>query len=172
MSSVPNINSAINSAQTANQNGFAQIAKSFQSIGTALQSGDVTSAQTALTAFQKALQGASGASAQTTSTQPFGKDTKANTDYQSLTSALQSGNLSTAQKAYSSLQNDLTSAASAASATGAKSAHRGHHHHRSSGATDTTDSTTATTDTSSTSPTASASTSSGVASDGTLDVLA
>jgi hypothetical protein len=158
MSSISSVDSTPNPPQTANQSGFAQIAKSFQAIGSALQSGDVSSAQSALAAFQQALQGNSQSNPQTATNQPFGKNSQANTDYQNLTSALQSGNLANAQKAYASLQNDLQSAQST------KSAHKGHHHHRSSSATSSTSS--------STTPTSGSATSSTVDADGSLNLLA
>ena len=159
MSSISSINSTTNTNQLANQqNSFAQIAQNFQAIGSALQSGDLSSAQSSLTAFQQAVQGNSNSTSQTSSSQPFGKNSQANTDYQNLTSALQSGDLSTAQKAYTSLQNDLKSAQSA------KSAHKGHHHHHAASAT-------AATTSSSTTQTAST-TNSTVGSDGSLNVFA
>jgi hypothetical protein len=155
MSSISSVNSATTPIPTTNQNGFAQIAKSFQAIGSALQSGDVATAQTALTNFQQALQGMSQANSQAATNQPFGKNSQANTDYQNLTSALKSGDLSTAQKAYASLQNDLKSAQST------KSTHRGHHRHHTASATSST-----------TSPATTTTTSSTVASDGSLNLLA
>ena len=109
------------SPQAANQNQVNQLAKSFNAIGSALQSGDVSNAQSALTTFQQALQ----SSSQTTDQQPFGKNTMANMDYQSLTSDLQSGDLAGAQKAFTSLQNDLASP----STQSVQSAYLGHHHH-------------------------------------------
>jgi DNA-binding FadR family transcriptional regulator len=128
MSTISSVSSTTNpyqtADQTADQNGFAQIIKDFHSIGSALQSGNVTAAQTALSAFQQDLQGNS----QTSASQPFAKNSQANTDYQSLVGALQSGNLSSAQQAFASLQTDLK-----AGQTSSKTAHRGHHHHHRSG---------------------------------------
>lgn len=121
MSSISSVSSTTNpyAYQTTSQNSFSQIAQDFQAVGSALQSGDLSAAQSALTTFQQALQGSSSQSSNTNS-QPFGKNSSANTDFQNLTSALQSGNLSGAQKAFASLQTDLKSA---------QSAHKGHHHH-------------------------------------------
>jgi hypothetical protein len=141
MNSISAISSATNPYETTNQNGFGQTLQDFKAIGSALQSGDVTTAQNALTTFQQDLQGNS----QTSSSQPFGKNSQANTDYQNLTSALQSGDLSGAQKAFTSLQSDL------------KAVHKGHHHHH--GASTTPPATT----------TSSAATSSTVDSDGDND---
>jgi outer membrane protein assembly factor BamD (BamD/ComL family) len=159
MSSISSVNSTTNPNQTTNQqSGYTQIAQNFQAIGSSLQSGDLSSAQSALAALQQALQGNSQSNSQTSSSQPFGKNSQANKDYQNLTSALQSGNLSTAQKAYASLQNDLKSAQST------KSAHKGHHHHHAASATSAT--------ASSTTPTTSSTSSSTVGSDGSLNVVA
>lgn len=146
MSNVSSVSSTTNAYQTTNQNNFGQSIQDFKAIGSALQSGDLSTAQSALATFQQDLQGNS----QTSANQPFGNNTQANTDYKSLTSALQSGDLSTAQKAFSSLQSDL------------KAAHKGHHHHHSSSATASTSS--------STTPTAS--TSSTMGNDGGLNVIA
>jgi hypothetical protein len=125
MSTIAGVASTTNSHQTADQNGFAQIIKDFNSMGRALQSGQVSTAQTALSAFQQDLQG----NARTSASQPFGNNSQANTDYQSLVGALQSGDLSSAQKAFASLKTDLNAAQ-----TSTKTARRGHHHRGSGGA--------------------------------------
>lgn len=153
MNSISSINSATSSSRTAAHQRFAQVAKNFHAIGTALQAGDVSSAQSALKSFQQAVQTNSQSSSQQTATnQPFGKNSQANGDYQTLTTALQSGNLSTAQQAFTSLQTDLKSAQST------QSAQKGHHHHHSSSETPATSSPTTTSST--------------VSSDGTLDAVA
>ena len=118
MSSISGISSTTNPYLSTNQNDLSQSIKDFQAIGSALQSGNLTNAQSALSAFQQDLQGSS----QSSSSQPFGTNTKANSDFQTLVSSLQSGNLSNAQQAFSSLQTDLKSS---------QSAHKGHHHHHS-----------------------------------------
>ena len=120
------MSSTTNPYQPTSLNSFSQIVQDFNSIGTALQSGNLSTAQSALATFQQDLQNNS----QTSTTQPFGNNSQANTDYQSLTSALQSGDLSGAQKAFSSLQTDLQGA-------GAGKAHKGHHHHGSGGGAST-----------------------------------
>jgi hypothetical protein len=125
MSSISSLSSTASPYQTTSQNGPGQLIQDFNAIGSALQSGDLSSAQSALTTFQQNLQGDS----QTSSTGPFGQNSQANTDYQNLTTALKSGDLSGAQKAFASLKQDVSGA-------GAK-AHRGHHHHRSGGASET-----------------------------------
>lgn len=126
MSSISGISSNTNQYPPSSQNGFGQVVQDFQAIGTALQSGSLSSAQNALATFQQAVQPNSQAS----SSQPFGSNTQANSDYQNLVGALQSGNLSTAQQAFSSLQTDLKSTSS--------TTHGHHHHHHSSGTTSST----------------------------------
>ncbi|MGO8763999.1 MAG: hypothetical protein ACLQSR_02555 [Limisphaerales bacterium] len=128
MSSISSISSTTNLYQPANQNVGGQFVQDFQAIGSALQSGNLSTAQSALAAFQQDLQGNS----QTTSSQPFGTNTKANSDYQNLVTSLQSGDLTNAKQDFTSLQTDLKSASAASSA------HKGHHHHHSFSATDST----------------------------------
>jgi DNA-binding FadR family transcriptional regulator len=134
MSSVASVSSSTNPYQTS-QSNFAQFMQDFKAIGSALQSGNLSSAQSALAAFQKDLQGNSQSSTSSTTNQPFGKNSQANTDYQSLVTALQSGDTAGAQKAFTSLQSDL------------KTGHKGHHHHHgSSTTTDTVSPSTSSTD--------------------------
>lgn len=100
------VNPYLTSLATALQTNFGQSIKDFQSLGSALQAGNMSGAQTAFAALQKDLP----ASFQSTATQPFGNNTQANTDFQNLTSALRSGDLTGAQKAFASLGNDLKAA--------------------------------------------------------------
>jgi hypothetical protein len=116
MSNISSLASSTNAYQATSQNAPGQLAQNFQAIGSALQSGNLTSAQSALATFEQNLQ----ASSQSSPNQPFGKNGEANTDFQAMAGALKSGNLSSAQQAYTSLQSDLK---------GAQSAHQGHHHH-------------------------------------------
>jgi ribosomal protein S20 len=160
MSSISGVSPVTNPYQTNDQAGYGQMVQNFNAIGSALQSGDLTTAQSALTAFQQALPGSSS----TSTSQPFGKNSQANTDYQSLTSSLKSGDLASAQKAFTSLQKDLKPAQTT------QAAHKGHHHHHSSSATAATPAATTA------SPTVSSSTSStsdsAVGSDGSLNTFA
>jgi ribosomal protein S20 len=159
MNSISSVNPTTGPSQTTNHSGFGQIAEGLEVIGSALQSGDVASANSALTALQQALQDSAQSSLQTATSQPFGKNSQANTDYKNLTHALQFGDLSTAQQAYASLQNDLKSAQST------NSVHRGHHQYpHSSNATPSTSS--------STPPTFGSATSSIMDDKGNLNVLA
>lgn len=136
MSSVSSLVSASNLYPTVPQNPMAKALQAFSALGNALQSNDLTSAQTALAAFQQALPTASGNS-QSSQSQLFGGNSQANTAFQTLTTALQSGNLSGAQSAFSSLQTDLQSAAPGAG----KTHHRGGHHHGAAAPADTVNST-------------------------------
>jgi len=113
MSNISSVSPSNSNYPVTNQNSYDQSFQDLKAIGTALQSGDLTGAQSALTGFQQSLSGNSQASASS----PFGKNTQANKDYQALSSALQSGDQAGAQKAYASLQSDL------------KAARKGHHHH-------------------------------------------
>jgi len=121
MSSISSVSSSNPAYQNYNASNVKQTIQDFQAIGNALQSGDVSTAQSALTTFQQALSNSSNS--QSSTSQPFGKNSQANTDYQSLVSSLQSGNLTTAQQAFTSLQKDL------------KPVHKGHHHHHGSSTT-------------------------------------
>jgi len=79
----------------------------FDALQSALQSGNISSAQTAFAAFlqdvQKTAQGAGPGSI-------FGPGTQASKDLQNLGSALKSANLPGAQKAFALLQHDIQTA--------------------------------------------------------------
>jgi len=121
MSSISSVHSATEPSQVAIQSGVRKIAEGFDAIGSALQSGDVALAKSAMTALQQALQDSAQSSLQTAASQPISKNSQASSDYKALTKALQSGDLSTAQQAYASLQQDLKSA-------GATNSVQRHHH--------------------------------------------
>ena len=113
MSSISGVSSAASLYQP-NQNGFGQFIQSLNALGTALQSGNPSSAQSALSTFQQNLP----INSQTSSSQPFGNNTQANSDYTSLVNNVQSGNTTAAQSDLAKLQADL------------KAGHgHGHHHH-------------------------------------------
>ena len=115
---VSGINSATTAYQTSVQSSFNQRAQDFKALQTALQSGDVTSAQQAFASMQKDMQNSSQAAGATSN--PSGQSSQISTDFGTLQSALQSGDLSGAQ-----------------SAGAARGAHH-HHHHQSGGATSST----------------------------------
>ncbi len=103
MSSISSVSSVGNSYQPVNSNGSDPLMKSLRAVSSAVQSGNVADAQSALATFQKQLQGNSPASAH----QPFGSNHQANSAYQSLVHSVQTGDLAGAQQAVSSLKTDL-----------------------------------------------------------------
>jgi hypothetical protein len=151
---VCNCSSASQTYQNTVHQGFLQRMQDFKGLANALQSGDLTSAQSAFDTLQTDLQNApasSKTSALLDQTTTVGKDLKAVQD------ALQSGDLKAAQDAFTTLKQDLR---------GAHRAHGHHHGHRvgndsnaddGTSATTTTapdsSSTTSTTDTTETTPT-------------------
>jgi len=89
------------------QNPFQEIKQDFRQLASALQSGDLSGAQSAYSSIEQVLGANSGSSASTTSSS--GSSTLQN-DFAALGQALQSGDLSTAQSAFSQLQSDFQSA--------------------------------------------------------------
>ena len=87
MSSISNIASVsstvkpyltdLTSLASLTQTDFGQTIKDFQAIGSAIQSGNVKTAQTALAAFQRDFPD----NLQTAATQLFGKNNQANADF-------------------------------------------------------------------------------------------
>ena len=126
---VSGINAATTAYQTSVQSSFNQRAQDFKALQTALQSGDVTSAQQAFASVQKDMQNAAQAAGATSN--PSGQPSKIGTDFQTLQSALQSGDLSGAQSAFATLKQDMQS-------TGAAHGAHHHHHHKSGDATSST----------------------------------
>jgi hypothetical protein len=104
MSNISSVPGAIPPYQPTSQ--VSLYAQAFQSVGSALQAGDLSSAQSALTSFQQNLRSYSPSAAQ----QPFGRNSQANAAYQNLAGTLQSGDLSAAQRAFTDLQTSLSSA--------------------------------------------------------------
>jgi hypothetical protein len=105
--------------QTNDQGGL----QDFESLGNALQSGDLSDAQSAFSQLEQDMPGLSqllqsGSSSSSSSTQ----NSPIATALQSLQSSLQSGDLSGAQQAFANLQQNLQ---------GTSGTHhgRGHHHH-------------------------------------------
>jgi ribosomal protein S20 len=106
--------------------GFKPQIQDFKALQSALQSGDLSGAQSAFASLQKAMQNKSQAAG---ANNPSSQNSQLGNDMQSLQSALQGGDLSAAQKAFASLQQDMKSASQAA---GTGRAHR-HHHHQGGG---------------------------------------
>ncbi|MGD0626086.1 MAG: hypothetical protein ABSB32_15380 [Thermodesulfobacteriota bacterium] len=120
-------NQTQNGQQGSGQNAFAT---DFSALGKALQSGDLSAAQTAFAKLQQDTQSVQGhhhhhhhkASASTQSTAPTTSSPSAGsiagggqnqfaTDFSALGQALQSSDLSKAQQAYAKLQQDMQSVA-------------------------------------------------------------
>ena len=116
---VSNISSAANTQPTPANDGFNQLFTDFKGIGSAIQSGDLTSAQTALTSFQTDLQNNPG---KNPLSQLFKKNSRLGDDLTALQTALKSNDPASAQNAFQTLIQDMKSA---------MRAHRshGHHHH-------------------------------------------
>jgi hypothetical protein len=95
------------------QASYNQQRSDFQALASALQSGDINSAQQAFAQLQKD----SPRLAQALSSDPSSSDSPRIADLKSLASALKSGDISGAQQAFAKLQTEV------------KSAHHGHHHH-------------------------------------------
>ncbi len=106
--------------------GYGSIQQTKAAVGqlaTSLSSGDITSAQKAFANLQQSLGlPPSTTGATSTTTPPTPTNTLAS-DYAAIGQALQSGDLSGAQKAFASLEQD------AKTASNAKSGHRAHRHH-------------------------------------------
>jgi len=142
MSTVSGLSSTdlYSSYSSANQSGASQLFQNLNALGTALQSGDPSTAQSALSTLQTTV----SSNAQGSTSQPFGNNTAANSDYNTLVNAVNSGNTTDAQSALTKLKADL------------KSGHAHGHHHHGGGApppaptssTDSTDTTSSTTGTS------------------------
>jgi hypothetical protein len=118
------------------QSGIKQTKADFQALSTALQSGDLSGAQTAFAQLQKdnpriaqALNSSSGSSASSGTSSSGSSPTSA---LQSLGSALQNGDLSGAQAALAQVQQN------------APTQHAGHGHHHHGGAAASTDNATTT----------------------------
>ncbi|HTI69365.1 MAG TPA: hypothetical protein VMF06_05340 [Candidatus Limnocylindria bacterium] len=89
------------------QNTWKQRRQDFKSLESALQSGDLSSAQTAFSAVQKDIKSSPPG---TKGKDPFSNNPQASRDFQALQSALQSGDLASAQKAFASFQTDVKGA--------------------------------------------------------------
>lgn len=131
--SVSAVNAAQNSYWNTIQSKYNQPAQDFQNLASDIQSGDLTSAQTALAAFQKDIQNNPQSPLATALSDPTSQVSK---DFQALQTALQSNDTSAAQTAFAAVKQDL------------KTLHH-HHHHKAADDTDGTQSTTDTTSASS-----------------------
>lgn len=148
-----------------------QIQQDFKQLAGSLQSGDLAGAQKAYAALQKLLPSQSQNS--TSSTQSSSQSSSSSTnpivnDFNALGKALQSGDLTAAQSAFSTLQSDLKSQSQSSTTGALMQAMRPHHHHHaaaahqgSDGDSDSTSSSTSTSSSSSTSSTSSSTSTTG-----------
>ncbi len=118
---ISSISSTTNTYQASTQNAFSQTFNDFKNIGSSIQSGDLTSAQNALTAFQSSLQ---SNSRQNPLTQLFSNNSQLGNDLSALQSALKSNDAAGAQNAFKTLVKDMQGAMKIQVPDG----HR--HHHR------------------------------------------
>jgi len=112
--SISGVSSGNNLYQTNISSINSQRKQDFQNLASALQSGDLASAQKAFAQLQQDGSKVGQAQSSQNSNQSNGQ----NNPFQALTSALQSGDLSGAQQAFSQLQQGMKS----------------HHHHHKQGA--------------------------------------
>ncbi len=98
--SISALSSNLISDLSQQQNPFKEIKQDFQQLASALQSGDLTDAQSAYSNIQQVLQANSGSSTS-------GGSSTLQNDFTALGQALQSGDLSTAQSAFAQLQSDV-----------------------------------------------------------------
>ena len=96
------------------QSNVQQIGKYLEQLGQALQSGDLSGAQSVFSSLQQLLSGSSANQAQITQQT---SQSAFNTDINALGQALKSGDLSKAQDALAKLQQDM------------QATHKGHHRH-------------------------------------------
>jgi type VI protein secretion system component VasK len=115
---ISSIGSTTSSYQITPANTFNQYLTDFQSIASDIQSGDLTSAQSALTAFQNDLQSSSG---QNPLSRLFSNNSTLTSDLGALQTALQSNDPASAQNAFNSLVQDMQTAIQT---------QKPHHHHR------------------------------------------
>ena len=114
--SVQGISSYTNPYVSSTQSSSSTMSSDFSNLVTAIQSGDLKSAQNAFSQIQSLMQSSQGATTQQTS----GQQSQFSADFAALGKALQSGDVSGAQDALKKLGQDLQS-------TG--KAHHHHHHH-------------------------------------------
>ena len=138
-----------------------QIQQDFKQLAGSLQSGDLAGAQKAYAALQKLLPSQSQNSTSSSQSSSSSTNPIVN-DFNALGKALQSGDLTAAQSAFSTLQSDLKSQSQSSTTGALMQAMRPHHHHHAAAAQDSdgdSDSTSSSPSTSSSSSTSSTSSS-------------
>ncbi len=88
------------------ENPFRQVRQDFQQLATALQNGDLSQAQSAYSNIQQILGNNGGSSGSSSGTTGSSGSSTLQNDFAALGQALQSGDLSQAQSAFSQLQSD------------------------------------------------------------------
>jgi hypothetical protein len=117
---ISGVSSGFGAYQPGNtQQGFSQFRQDFRDLGAALQSGDMTGAQTAFSALQQLMQG--GQSGSQGQQQNNSGQNQLSLDLAALGKALQSGDPSSAKDAFAKLQQDMQAAG--------QTHHRRHSHH-------------------------------------------
>ncbi len=113
---------------------YAQRRQDFQTLASAVSSGDLPQAQQALNAFQAIAETphATGGSSGQTSQGGSGLGVQIKMDFSALSSAVQSGDITGAQKALASLQQDSRLAGQSGS-DGSQTSQVHHHHHHGGG---------------------------------------
>jgi hypothetical protein len=101
--SIAGLSSNSFATQQFQQNPFQEIKQDFEQLSSALQSGNLSDAQSAYSSIQQLLQGSQGSSLNGNSTDP----TTLQTDFATLGQALQGGNLNQAQTAFTQLESDF-----------------------------------------------------------------
>jgi ribosomal protein S20 len=125
--SVQSVSSSTNPYLSATQASSSNLRSDFNNLITAIQSGDLKSAQTDFSQIQSAMQSVQGTQSNGSQQSQF------STDLAAVGSALQSGNISGAQDALKKLGQDMQSAG--------KAHHHHHHHHGGAAQSSTTAST-------------------------------
>jgi hypothetical protein len=133
---VSGVSSATNPFSNYLQSKYNQQIQDFQGLASAVQSGDLSTAQTALTAFQKDIQNNPQGPLATALSDPNSQISK---DFQALQTALQSNDATSAQSAFATFAQDLQ----------ALHHHRHHHDKADSDSTQSTANTSGTNSTSS-----------------------
>ena len=162
---VNSICSCSNAQPSVRNDGFNQLFSDFKGIGSAIQSGDLTSAQNALSTFQTDLQNNTG---NNPLSRLFSKNSNLNDDLKSLSDALSSNDPAKAQDAFKTLIKDMQTAMRTMRSHG----HHRHHHVDNDGDSDDGGSSTTSTTASTTSSSSETSSTSDSTTGGSLNVQA
>jgi hypothetical protein len=134
--SVSAVSSSSSVTQTDSRSLVNQFKQDFKQLASSLQSGDLTGAQQAYAALQQLQQSNQSGGQSSNGQQASSTNNPIQNDFAALGSALQSGDLSSAQSAFSQLQTDMKAAVQNGSSGAVQSAHHGHHHRHVSSASD------------------------------------